>query len=209
MFQVEVREYDLPDSCLYEEKPDNISVKVWFPKETCIVLGRSNNADDSLIQENIIKDGIPVYKRPSGGETVILSKNTLIISIAIYQQQFKGGKKYFSTINNAIIDVLKKFNVNNLKFKGISDITIGEMKILGSALYQNKNTVFYHAVLNIAESPDLFSKYLKHPQREPDYRVGRTHTEFVTSLKRENYQIDIQKLIVAFEQHLHKLQIKF
>lgn len=73
MAEFQVRAYDLPDSYLYRVKPDNISVKVWIPDETCIVLGRSNNADDSLIQENIIKDNIPVYKRPSGGETVVLS----------------------------------------------------------------------------------------------------------------------------------------
>ena len=209
MSKIQVREYDLPDSQLYRDKPDNISVKIWVPEETCIVLGRSNNADDSLIQDNIIKDSILVYKRPSGGETVLLSKNTLIISIAINQQQFKGGKKYFSTINNAIIEVLKDFNINNLKFKGISDIAIGDMKILGSALYQNKNTVFYHAVLNIAESPELFSKYLKHPQREPDYREGRKHTEFVTSLKSEGYVIDVKNLMIAFKQHLSQLQINF
>ena len=207
MSKIQVREYDLPDSYLYKDKPDNISVKVWLPEETCIVLGRSNNAEDSLIQQNIIRDSIPVYKRPSGGETVLLSMNTIIISIAFNQQQFKGGKRYFSTINNAIIEVLKKFKICNLKFKGISDIAIGDMKILGSALYQNKNTVFYHAVLNIAESPELISTYLKHPLREPDYRLGRTHDEFVTSLKRENYTINIKKLIAAFEQNLLQLQI--
>jgi len=209
MSEIQVREYDLPDSYLYREQPDNISVKVWIPDEICIVLGRSNNPNDSLIQDEVINSGIPVYKRPSGGETVILSQNTIVISIAIDQRQFKGGKKYFNAINNSIIEVLKIFNIANLKYKGISDIAIGEMKILGSALYQNKNVVFYHAVLNISESPKLFSKYLKHPQREPDYRTGRKHTDFVTSLAKENYNIDIDHLIRSLEKHLLKLQIKF
>lgn len=209
MSEIQVREYDLPDSYLYREKPDNISVKIWIPDETCIVLGRSNDPEDSLIQDNVLNSDIPVFKRPSGGETVVLSPNTIIISIAIDQQQFNGGKKYFNTINNSIIEALKKFNITNLKFKGISDIAIGEMKILGSALYQNKNVVFYHAVLNVSESPELFSKYLKHPQREPDYRVGRRHTEFVTSLTQENHKIDTDHLIRSLEKHFLNLQIKF
>ena len=60
---------------------------------------------------------------------------------------------------------------------------------MGSAIYQNKEKVFYHAVLNIQETSSLISKYIKHPQREPEYRQQRSHEDFVTSLKEQNYQI--------------------
>ncbi|MCK7539718.1 MAG: hypothetical protein MZV63_56820 [Marinilabiliales bacterium] len=41
----------------------------------------------------------------------------------------------------------------------------------------------YHAVLNLGEGTDVFERYLRHPRREPDYRQGRLHSEFVTSLE--------------------------
>ena len=51
-----------------------------------------------------------------------------------------------------------------MKFRGISDIAIDDLKILGSALYQNKDVVFYHAVLNVGESTNLMESILNIPQ---------------------------------------------
>lgn len=206
MTLITVRKYDLPDSYFYKNNIDTPLIKVWVPENTYIVLGRSNNPTDSLFMENINNDNIPIYKRPSGGETVLLTPKTLIISIAINQSGFKGGKIYFKLINNKIIDSLNSLGINDLIYRGISDIAINDVKILGSALYQNKDVVFYHAVLNVSESIELIEKYIKHPNREPDYRKNRSHQDFVTSLAKENYSINIDKIKIALENGLTTLQ---
>lgn len=48
--------------------------------------------------------------------------------------------------------------------------------------------VFYQAVLNAAEFPDLKKIYLKLPSIEPPYRQGRRHIHFVTSLADQGYR---------------------
>jgi len=207
MVSIKVGKYDLPDSYLYENNIDTPLIKVWIPDKICIVLGRSNNSIDSLYRKNIIDDNIPVYKRPSGGETVLLTPKTLIISIAMNQSGFMGGKVYFKMINNKIIDSLKSLGIKNLNYRGISDIAINDLKILGSALYQNRDVVFYHAVLNVSESIELIEKYLKHPNREPDYRKNRSHKDFVTSLAKKNYSIDIDKIKNALENGFPNLDL--
>ncbi|MEE9574454.1 MAG: hypothetical protein V3W20_15470 [Candidatus Neomarinimicrobiota bacterium] len=199
MTSIKLRKYDLPDSYLFENNNVTSTNIVWEPNETCIVLGRSNNSDDSLYLDNIINDNIPVYKRPSGGETVLLSNKMLVISIAIKQTDFKSGKSFFKDYNNKIISALESLGIQDLRFKGISDITINDLKILGSAIYQNNLVVFYHAVLNVSESTSLIEKYLKHPKREPDYRKNRNHKEFITSLANEKYNISINELKKAVE----------
>ncbi len=199
MTSIKLRKYDLPDSYLFENNIGTADIIVWEPNETCIVLGRSNNSDDSLYLDNIINDNIPVYKRPSGGETVLLSNKMLVISIAIKQTDFKSGKSFFKDYNNKIISALESLGIQDLRFKGISDITINDLKILGSAIYQNNLVVFYHAVLNVSESTSLIEKYLKHPKREPDYRKNRNHKEFITSLANEKYNISINELKKAVE----------
>lgn len=199
MAPILVRKYTLPDSYLFENNiitPTNI---VWIPSETCVVLGRSNNPNDSLHIENVLADNIPVYKRPSGGETVVLSNKMVVLSVAVKQTDFKSGKSYFKDYNTKIISVLKSFGIRNLGYKGISDITINELKILGSSIYQNKFVVFYHAVLNVDESVALIDKYLKHPKREPDYRNNRDHKDFVTSLVQEKYNISINEIKKALD----------
>ena len=103
-------------------------------------------------------------------------------------------KIYFKDYNTKIISVLESFNIKDLGYKGISDITINDLKILGSSIYQNKFIVFYHAVLNVSESASLIDKYLKHPKREPDYRNNRNHLDFVSSLAQEKYDININEI---------------
>jgi lipoate-protein ligase A len=41
----------------------------------------------------------------------------------------------------------------------------------------------------VAEAPEFIGRYLKHPSREPDYRAGRKHEEFVTSLAAAGYPL--------------------
>ncbi len=194
MTSVNVRKYDLPDSYLFENDIAKSNSIIWIPKETCIVLGRSNNAPDSLFTENVIDDAIPVYKRPSGGETVVLSSKMVVLSIVVKQTDFKSGKLYFIDYNTKIISALNDLGIKNLDSRGISDITINNLKILGSSIYQNKFVVFYHAVLNVGESVSLIDKYLKHPTREPDYRKNRSHKDFVTSLAQEKYNINTDEI---------------
>jgi len=206
MKSIKVRKYNLPDSYLYDNNIDIPQIKVWIPTETCIVMGKSNNPADSLFTENVLADSIPVYKRLSGGETVVLSNKMIIISIVVKQTDFKSGKSYFKDYNTKIITALKVLGIIDLGYNGISDITINDRKILGSSIYQNKDVVFYHAVLNVGESALLIDKYLKHPKREPDYRKNRSHGDFVTSLAKENYSIDIDEIKIALENGLSNLQ---
>jgi len=77
---------------------------------------------------------------------------------------------------------------------GISDIAISGKKILGSAIYRSKDALLYHAVLNLGEPATTFERYLRHPSKEPDYRLGRSHSEFVTSLKEKGYNQSYHQL---------------
>lgn len=193
-----VSQYNLPDHQILKGIPDN-KLFVWQPNKTYLVLGRSNQGEEAIDIKQATKDGVEILKRPSGGETVLLSSNMLVISTLIAIQQGLKPKDYFVKANDEIIKTLSKFGVNNLSTKGISDISIGEKKILGSAIYKTPNAYFYHAILNIKEDISLISKYIKHPKREPDYRKGRTHSDFVTSLWMEGYQIEINDLEVALK----------
>lgn len=189
-----LNEYDLIDSEMIKEMPPRYKVLVWRPSFVCVVLGQSNKSDTSVREENVIEDKVPVYKRPSGGETVVLSPQTLVISILIPEKNFRSPRIYFKEINQKIIQALQQTGIENLRTDGISDICIHEKKILGSSIYRSKDRVFYHAVLNVSETTHTLERYLKHPPREPEYRNGRSHKDFVTSLTARGYNIDFQNL---------------
>jgi lipoate-protein ligase A len=46
------------------------------------------------------------------------------------------------------------------------------------------------------------SKYIKHPSKEPDYRQGRSHDEFVTSLQQQGFDIPVTNIIACLTQQL-------
>lgn len=198
---IEVLKYDLKDFSIFESQKD-YDFCLWQPQDRLIILGRSNNPEEALNIDEVKNDNIKVYKRPSGGQSVILTSNTLVISVKVKIDNELNTQKYFKEINDKIMDALSSFGVKNLSMKGISDISIGNKKILGSSIYLRKNTLFYHAVLNISESVDVISRYLKHPSKEPDYRKGRSHKEFITSLIAEGYKINIAKLIPVLKTNL-------
>ena len=201
---MEIKPYDLPDAELLEDNTLTYRYMVWEPGVLCIVLGQSNQPDQSVYVERATVDGVPVYKRPSGGETVVLSTGTLVVSILKRGDGLRSPRLYFNDYNEKIMQVLRGLGVKNLSANGISDICIGNQKILGSSIYRNKDRVFYHGVLNRAESVDVIERYLKHPLREPEYRDGRRHKDFVTSLAQQGYKFAGEEIRRALIEELKK-----
>ena len=154
----------------------------------------ATNPGENLIIKHILDDGIAVYKRPSGGETVILTPNTLVISIKVILEKFSNPTAHFQYFNEKIMEALHQLDIRDLYHRGISDISLGDKKILGSSIYRSRKVLFYHAVLNVSEDINTIERYIKHPAREPDYRNGRTHHDFVTSLYDEGYRLPIENI---------------
>ncbi len=190
--------YNLPDQKVLEsDKPiDHI---VWQVDKRYLVLGRSNEAKTSLIAQAVDADKVEVLKRPSGGEAVLLTPGMLVIALKYPLEKVGKAHDVFNLANSLIKEALSESGVQNITARGISDICIGEKKILGSAIFRKPDSVFYHAVLNVNEDIRLIDRYLKHPKREPDYRKGRSHLAFVSSLHKSGYPIDIKTIAENIE----------
>jgi len=196
--------YGLPDGSLaYSEEKEGFML--WTPDADYIVLGRSNKAEIAVNTDVANAHNIKIIQRPSGGETVFLSPNTLVISVKLKNEKALKTHDYFKIINAKIIAGLSACGVKDLSERGISDIAVGNFKILGSAMHRKPKSIFYHGVLNLAESPETFDRLLKHPTREPDYRKGRSHKAFVTSLRGEGYELNARTVKQALEQELKTL----
>ncbi len=202
---LEIRKYDLPDmDILYRDEPAS-DYFLWVPDDFYIVLGNSNKPERNLIEKNIRDDDVTVYKRPSGGETVVLTPRTLVVSVKVTLTKFSNPRAHFRYFNQQIMDALASMGVENLYYRGISDVAIEDRKILGSSIYRRRKVLFYHAVLNVSESVETIARYIKHPDREPDYRSGRPHHEFVTSLHDEGYRFSMKQLRATLAEFLQAI----
>ncbi|MCG8569845.1 MAG: hypothetical protein MJB14_06870 [Spirochaetes bacterium] len=196
---IEIKPYPFQDETVFSQPERGQKCLLLTPDQTIIVLGRGSKEEEELFFYPIIKDDIPVTRRKSGGCTVVLTSRMLIIAFIEQKVKLESPLKYFQKYNEIIINGLNKYGITPVEKKGISDLTIGNLKICGSSIYTNLEKIFFHAVLNIAEDPRLFEKYLKHPPREPDYRQQRKHHHFVSSLKKLGYEVDVENLKKALQ----------
>jgi lipoate-protein ligase A len=174
--------YDLPDAVLLTDSGMADRCMIWTPERECVVIGNGSSVDNELHLDRIAADGIPVYRRDSGGCAVVLTPDMIVCSFAIYGAGLRDSIGYFSYFNSIVIDALRSLGVDGLKHRGTSDIAIANRKIAGTAIYRNKHVTFYHAIINLAGDTSPIERYLKMPPRMPDYRNGRSHAEFITSV---------------------------
>jgi len=165
---------------------------VYRVPEKMIVLGRGSNADQEVRLDRADADNIPIYRRRGGGCTVVLDPGNVVVAFAKPQQGIADSGALIRDHADYIISGLHEMNFQGLARNGISDIvqTIGDQKrdergkkISGSCVYRPKGLFFFSASLLVNADLSLIETYTKHPPREPAYRQGRSHDEFVTNLR--------------------------
>ena len=160
--------------------------EVWVPDSPAIVLGNSQLAEKEIDVAAVLRDGIPVHKRISGGGAVLLSPGCVCIALRFRKNKTLAIHDYFAMGSQAIVEAVKDKLGLALFLRGTSDLACGgaegERKVAGSALYMPRDFVLYLVSILVAPDLDQISRYLSHPSKEPDYRSGRSHGDFLTGL---------------------------
>ncbi len=156
----------------------------WEPGDVSVVLGSSNDPELECDLAACAVDGVPVLRRYGGGGTVVLHPGCVVVSIGTWVAHFYRNDVYFRLLNQAVIDCLAGAwpQLSSLGQRGLSDICFGEQKVAGTSLFRSRNYLLYQASILVAPDLALIEKYLRHPSKEPDYRRGRGHADFVTGL---------------------------
>jgi lipoate-protein ligase A len=151
-----------------------------------VVLGNSQTPERELKVTAVIRDGIPVHKRIGGGGAVLLSPGCVCLALRFRKEAGYSIKDYFALGSSVITEIARNKLGIDLFLRGISDLACatpeGDRKVAGSSLYLPRDFALY--LVSILIAPDLgpIAEYLLHPSQEPDYRVGRPHSEFLASL---------------------------
>jgi lipoate-protein ligase A len=199
-----ITEYNLPDRSLLSPNGKLLAHLVWQPTETVVVIGNGSAPEVELHTPNIVADGVPVLRRDSGGCSVTLTPDMLCVSIAAYGKSDSNTIGFFRRFNSIIITAIGRLGIEGVRHAGMSDIAVGDRKIAGTAIYRNRDVVFYHAVVNVAADAYIFDRYLLMPPRMPEYRKGRSHQDFVTSLRDLGLHLSIHELKNSVEAELRR-----
>ena len=174
--------------------------RIYEPTALCAVLGASGKPEQDLLLDALSKDGVPWMQRRGGGGTVVLGPGQVVLAVVTEVGSPFRNREYAAEINSWIVDALQRLSVTGVRAEGISDLAIGEKKIVGTSIYRTRLVLFYQASLLVCNDISLFSRYLAMPTKVPEYRRGRTHEQFCTTLAREGYAGSVNDVREALQQ---------
>jgi lipoate-protein ligase A len=156
--------------------------RTWEAARPVVVVGRNTSIADQVLEDVCLRDGVPVLRRCSGGGAVILGPGCLNYALGVSfvsHPEFEDVAVSFSRILQRITGAL---NVTNLTVAGGTDLTLNSRKVSGNAQRRGQRALMHHGTLLYAFDSRLAARYLRVPSRQPAYRAGRQHTDFIGNL---------------------------
>ncbi|MEK9657803.1 MAG: hypothetical protein VW378_05480 [bacterium] len=170
------------DLLLQQAKPKEVILRLWEPSCDFVVLGKSNNPLNEVYVDRCHKEGIPIIKRCSGGGTVFQSSGVINYAIvAPHHPPFDSIQACNREIMTMVKDVLSDDQLS-LAIQGYTDLTYQGKKCCGNAQRRTLSHFLFHGSILVDIDLGKISHYLKHPSREPDYRKGCSHQDFLCHL---------------------------
>ncbi len=178
-------------------------LRVEEAREVAVVLPRSRAPEREVFLERCAADRVPVVVRPSGGGAVVLGPGTVAASLLVAADPaVRFPEPYFRRLCGAVAEALAERGVPGVAMRGVSDLCLGERKVAGSSLRLAGGRVLFQLSLLVDPDLALLERYLRHPSREPAYRRGRPHREFVTSLRAAGFALAPEEAVAAVRARL-------
>jgi lipoate-protein ligase A len=164
----------------------------WEPKETFVVVGYANKVTAEVDVPACEKAGVPVYRRCSGGGTIVQMPGGLNYSLILRIQEntptrnISSANSFIMEKNRAAIEAVPSAPLpsanGKISVRGHTDLCVGDVKFAGNSQRRRKHFLLFHGTLLLNCDLNLVGELLRMPTQQPDYRAGRSHKEFVANL---------------------------
>jgi lipoate-protein ligase A len=175
---------------LCEERPDAANteglLRFWEPAQYFVVLGYADRAATEVHLAFCRQHTIPVLRRCTGGGTVLQGPGCLNYSLFLpiageaALQSIRATNDFVLARHQAALSAALRAPVEK---QGHTDLSIGGLKFCGNAQRRRKNFLLFHGSFLLHLDIELIEKSLPLPGRQPDYRLHRSHTDFLLNLK--------------------------
>jgi lipoate-protein ligase A len=152
-------------------------VWVWEVEMHSVVMGRSADCVSEIHHEACERAGVPILRRESGGRTVLLGKGCLNYTL-ILRYDGQGIHESYRLILDAVLDAA---GVPGARVES-TDLTVRNRKFAGCAQRRRRRTVLHHGTILYDFDIATATRFLAEPKRQPTYRDGRPHADFLTNV---------------------------
>ena len=167
-------------------------LRLWAPPQYFVVVGYANKADTEVNLAFCRQYNIPVLRRCTGGGTVLQGPGVLNYSLILRIDDSRPVHSIAAT-NEFILqrhrDALATILLAPVEFRGHTDLAIGGLKFAGNAQRRHRRFLLFHGSFLLHLDISLVEKALPLPSRQPDYRVSRSHADFLMNLRVPDHKI--------------------
>ena len=167
-----------------EESGGGPVLRVWESPVTTVVLGASSRFNEDVEVEACLADEVGIARRSSGGGTVVIGPGALNMTVVLPNDAAPG----LEAVDTAQAFVLERVAASireaglAVQVQGSGDLTLDGRKFAGSAQRRLRCYFLVHASLLYDFPLERVVRYTRPPRRQPAYRAGRTHLDFLTNL---------------------------
>ena len=175
-------------------------LRLWEPAEHFVVVGRSSNLEAEVDLEACRREGMSVVRRSSGGAAIVTGPGCLMYGVVLsYERQpaLRMLDHAHMHVLGFVATALRTIGIA-AEHRGLSDLVWNGRKISGNSLRCKRDHLLYHGTLLYGFDIALISEFLRMPPRQPEYRAGREHADFVANLPTTGSELR-QALIAAFQ----------
>ena len=183
----------------FEEHGGDGLLRFWEPQDYFVVVGYGNHTDTEVNVAACGSAGIPILRRCSGGGTVLQGPGCLNYSVILKIQEdgplasITSANRFIMERNRHAIEQEIKTQKPEAKIEvcGHTDLAlithhsllVTSLKFSGNAQRRKKHFLLFHGTFLLNFDIALIDKFLRMPSKEPDYRKGRSHKNFLTNLE--------------------------
>lgn len=160
-------------------------LRFWAPRDFFVVLGYANPIAREVNLAACRERGIPVLRRVSGGGTVLQGPGCLNYALALRIDQvpeLAGIGETNAWIMNRHRSALEAMLKRPVAIQGSTDLTMGNLKFSGNSQRRQRTHLLFHGTFLLKLDLDLVEEVLAMPSRQPEYRQGRSHRQFITNI---------------------------
>jgi len=158
------------------------ALALYRPEGVMVVLGRGSDPRVELNVANCVSDRVQVVRRSGGGCSVVLDPGNLVVSVSLAAEGLGRIRSHFDALTDWLIEGLARAGVPGVVRGGVSDLVLADRKIGGSCITRSRGLLLFSCTILVELRVELMERYLAHPPREPGYRRGRPHRDFVGSI---------------------------
>jgi lipoate-protein ligase A len=175
-----------------EQTPSNTGIlRIWEPRSHFVVLGYANKVITEVDPGACKTRGVPILRRSSGGGAVLQGPGCLNYSLIL-----PNDRSEFESISGSYRFILERHRRfmepllgTPVQIQGISDLAVDGKKFSGNAQNRKRRFLLFHGTLLLDLDLALVEACLRMPSKQPQYRKGRGHRDFLLNIRLERQEV--------------------